>query len=98
MIPSTDAPTGLSQQEAEARLLQYGPNRLPEAPAASQILRLLKQFTSPLVLVLIGAALVATVVGVTDSSGTTGLLGRFADALAIVAIVLLNAVLGFVQE
>lgn len=94
----SDAATGLAPEEAQARLARHGPNRLPEPKRESQLLQFLQQFTSPLVLVLVAAALVATVVGFTNKQSAGTLLGRFADALAILGIVLLNAVLGYVQE
>lgn len=83
---TSDREEGLSQPEARARLAQYGPNELPEAPPASPWALLLAQFSSLIIWVLIGAAVIS------------GLLGEWVDAGAIVAIVLLNAVLGFVQE
>lgn len=94
----SDAARGLGPDEAQKRLEQHGPNRLPEPKPGSPLLQFLQQFTSPLVLVLVAAALVATVVGFTDKRADASLLARFADALAILGIVLLNAVLGHVQE
>ena len=95
---SSDAQKGLSGPEAAARLSVYGPNRLPDPPKQSELVRFLRQFTSPLVLVLIGAALLAAIVGLTEGDAGSSLLRRFADAAAIIIIVLLNAVLGFIQE
>ena len=63
-----------------------GPNELPEAPPPSLVKLFLSQFTSVIVWVLIGAAIIS------------GLLEDWLDAAAILAIVLLNGVLGFVQE
>lgn len=88
---------GLTTAEAQHRLTQYGPNRLPEAAKKSAVLQLLRQFASPLVLTLLVAAAIATVVAFT-SGGEETLLGRFGDALAIAFIVTLNAILGFYQE
>jgi Ca2+-transporting ATPase len=87
---------GLTEAEAAARRGQLGENRLPEPPRQSELRRFLRQLESPLVLVLIGAAVIATVVGFTESGGS--FLLRFGDALAILMIVLLNALLGFFQE
>jgi Ca2+-transporting ATPase len=77
---------GLSEAEAARRLAALGPNELPEAPPASPLLLWLAQFRSLIVWVLIGAA------------ALSGLLGDWVDVGAILAIVLLNALLGFVQE
>ncbi|MBA3919939.1 MAG: ATPase [Gemmatimonas sp.] len=77
---------GLTDHEAETRRAQYGDNLLVTAARRSALRMLLAQFGDVMVLVLIGAALVAMLVGEAE------------DTLAIVAIVLLNAVLGFVQE
>ena len=77
---------GLTVREARCRLEADGPNELPEAPRLSMIVRLLQQFASPIIWVLIGAAVVS------------GLLQDWVDAAAIMAIVLLNGIIGFVQE
>lgn len=77
---------GLSTQEA-ARLLQdVGPNQLAEQDPTSRWAILGRQFASPLIGMLIIAAIIATVMGET------------VDAVAILLVVALNAVLGFVQE
>jgi len=67
-------------------LAQYGANELPQAPPLSPFGIFLGQFSSLIVWVLIGAALVS------------GLLQEWVDAAAILAIVILNAVFGFIQE
>jgi len=77
---------GLSDHEAQQRLQREGPNELPEAQPPSLLKLFLSQFTSVIVWVLIGAAVIS------------GLLEDWLDAAAILAIVLLNGVLGFVQE
>jgi magnesium-transporting ATPase (P-type) len=79
-------PEGLSAQEAVARKERYGPNRLAAAPKRSEILRFLTQFNNVLIYVLLGAAALALGIGHT------------ADAVVILAVVLLNAVIGYVQE
>ena len=91
---------GLTRAEAERRLAEHGPNRLPEQPKDPAWKRLLKQFTDPLVLTLLGAAVVAVVVGVSggEAGHQASFLSRFADAMAILLIVILNAVIGFYQE
>ena len=82
----TERVRGLSDQEAKLRLSQYGPNSLREAPRPSFWLLLLRQFNNFLVIILIAASLISLV------------LGEFIDATAIMAIVVLNTILGVVQE
>ncbi len=82
----TDPDRGLKSAEAPARLAQHGPNELPHAPSVSPLKLFLAQFSSLIVWVLIGAAIIA------------GLLQEWVDAAAIIAIVILNAILGFIQE
>ncbi|MNB66722.1 Calcium-transporting ATPase [compost metagenome] len=77
---------GLGPEEAEARLKEHGPNELSEGERISPLTILLNQFKDFMVLVLMGATLVS------------GLLGEYLDAITIVAIIVLNGILGFVQE
>lgn len=79
-------PQGLTREEAAQRLIQHGPNKLQEARRKSVLSILLAQFKDFMIVVLLAAALIS------------GILGDVADTIAIVFIVLLNAVLGFVQE
>ncbi|NJN70183.1 MAG: HAD-IC family P-type ATPase [Nitrospira sp.] len=81
-----DADRGLAAEEARRRLNSQGANELPESPPPSLLSLFLSQFTSVIVWVLIGAAVIS------------GLLEDWLDAAAILTIVLLNGVLGFVQE
>jgi Ca2+-transporting ATPase len=82
----SDPVRGLSAAEAAHRLRQYGANRLPEVKRRGPLRMLLGQFGDFMILVLIAAAVIS------------GLLGEPVDAIAILVIVLLNAVIGFVQE
>jgi Ca2+-transporting ATPase len=82
----TDVVRGLSSQEAAGRLEQTGPNELRKEEAISPLSILLSQFRSLVIWVLIGAAIVSAA------------LGEFVDGVAIIAIVLLNAIIGFFQE
>ena len=77
---------GLSQAEAESRLRQYGPNQLQEAPRPSFLQMLWEQLNNFVVILLIVASVISA------------LLGDYVEAAAIMAIVVLNAVLGIVQE
>jgi len=88
---------GLTEAEAEKRLKEHGPNRLPEGKKKSALLRLLEQFANPLVLTLLAAAIIAVVVGFTAAAHES-FLTRFGDAIAILLIVVLNAFLGYYQE
>ena len=80
------SPHGLSDDEAMARLSNYGPNRLPEAPRAGPLVRFLRQFQNLLIYVLLAAAAV------------TAALGHLVDTFVILAVVIVNAAIGFVQE
>lgn len=82
----TDGEGGLSKKEAERRLSQYGLNKLAEREGVSPLKLLLAQFQDFMVLVLLAATLIS------------GLMGEYVDAIAIIAIVFINAILGFVQE
>lgn len=79
-------PDGLSAAEAAQRLATHGPNRLPTARRGGPLARLARQFKNVLIYALLAAALVA------------GAIGHELDALVILAVVLVNAVIGFVQE
>ncbi len=79
-------PEGLSQAEAERRLAQHGPNELVERGLISPWRILWEQLTAVMVVILIAAAVISL------------LLGDLKDAIAILAIVVLNAILGFTQE
>ncbi|XID96110.1 calcium-translocating P-type ATPase, SERCA-type [Paenibacillaceae bacterium WGS1546] len=82
----SDGKKGLSREEAEARLEAQGPNELAEKRGESPLKLLLNQFKDFMVLVLVGATVIS------------GLLGEMLDALTIIAIILINGVLGFYQE
>ena len=77
---------GLSSAQAQERGAKYGPNRLPEAPTRSAWLVFFGQFKSILILILIGAALLSA------------LIGNVKDAVVILAVVVINALVGFYQE
>ncbi|MFH1587884.1 MAG: HAD-IC family P-type ATPase [Candidatus Diapherotrites archaeon] len=77
---------GLVQEEAEKRLIEFGKNKLKEKKDFSVLKIFLNQFTSVLVLILFVAG------------GISFLLGEQLDAFAIFAIIVLNAVIGFIQE
>ena len=82
----TSIQTGLTSKQALKRLETYGPNQLEEAEQKSAFFIFLSQFKDFMVIILLFATLIS------------GLLGEFVDAIAIILIVLLNGVLGFIQE
>ncbi len=81
-----DAARGLSVAEAERRRREHGDNVLRERPAEGWWWKLLRQFQELVIWILIAAAVIA------------GAMGDWADAAAIVAIVLVNAIIGFLPE
>src|SRR5262245_14124445 len=83
---ATDRAKGLATAEAAARLGKYGPNRLPEGRKRGPLMRLLAQFNNILVYVLLGAGFIKL------------MLSLWVDAAIIFAVVVLNALLGFIQE
>jgi len=92
-IPAADCladlaatPDGLTATEAARRLVEHGPNRLPEVRSRGPMVRFFLQFHNVLIYVLIGAAVV------------TGALQHWIDTGVILAVVLANAVIGFIQE
>lgn len=83
---NTDKNKGLTNLEVKKRLQTYGFNKLPETKKISVLALFLAQFSSLIVWVLIGALIIS------------GILGEWHDAISIGVIVLLNAVIGFIQE
>jgi len=77
---------GLTATEAKTRLLQYGPNELKGRKKTPPILVFLRQFLSPLIYILLAAVIVSVIVE------------HFMDAAVIMGVLLLNAVMGFIQE
>ncbi|MDP4172248.1 MAG: HAD-IC family P-type ATPase, partial [Bacillota bacterium] len=85
-VLETDFSSGLSMEEAKKRIQQYGYNELEEGEKQSALLLFFSQFKDFMVLVLLAATLIS------------GLLGEYIDAIAIIAIVMINGFLGFFQE
>ena len=79
-------PDGLSEDEARRRLATCGPNRLPAAPKRSALVRFLLQFHNILIYVLLGSAVI------------TAALDHLLDTLVILAVVVANAIIGYLQE
>lgn len=79
--------SGLSEEKVKERLQEHGPNELREKGKKSAILVFLRQFASPLIYILLAAALIEFFV-----------MHKPTDASVILAVVFLNAIIGFVQE
>jgi magnesium-transporting ATPase (P-type) len=77
---------GLTEAEAARRLERFGPNRLPEPPRRSPALRFLAHFHNVLIYVLLASAAI------------TAALGHLVDTGVILAVVIANAIIGFIQE
>ena len=80
------SPDGLTASAASQRLLEYGQNLLPEVRSQGPMVRFFLHFHNVLIYVLIGAAVV------------TGALQHWVDTGVILAVVLANAIIGFIQE
>jgi P-type Ca2+ transporter type 2C len=83
---SVNTETGLTNSQAQERLVHNGPNRLAEVLPRSAWLVLLAQFKGLMIIILIGAALLAAAVG------------SYKDAAVILVVVVINALVGFYQE
>lgn len=83
---------GLSTAEAEKRMAEYGPNKLKEAEKPSIIQRFIEQLKDPMLIILMIAAAVSAVTGMVSGDG------EWTEVIIIIAVVLLNAILGVVQE
>lgn len=81
-----EANTGLTSDEVARRRVQFGANELGEAKQPSFLWRVLRQFNNVLIVVLIIAAIVAAA------------LQHYVDAGVVFAVVILNAIIGFIQE
>ena len=82
----SDPATGLAQAEVEARMRQFGPNRMTANKRVSEWMRFVLQFNQPLLYILIAATVI------------TAALGEWVDAAVIFCVVLINAVIGYLQE
>jgi len=87
VVDQLDSTTqGISSEEAEARLRQYGPNSLPRSEPPSLLKIFLYQFVSPLIYVLVAAAIFSLVIR------------EWSDAAFITGVLLINAIIGTIQE
>ena len=83
---------GLSAQQAQERLAKYGPNKLKEAEKLSLFQRFVEQLKDPMLIILLAAAAVSAVTGMLSGHS------EWAEVIIILAVVLLNAILGVIQE
>jgi len=81
-----DGQTGLTDNDVAQRNKDFGPNRLAETKRSSSLVRFLKHFNDILIYILFAATIIS------------GLLGKYLDALVILGVAVINAVIGFIQE
>ncbi|RXE47632.1 HAD-IC family P-type ATPase [Chromohalobacter israelensis] len=86
LVALASSPEGLAPDEAARRLASHGPNRLPSVAGRSPLGRFLAHFHNALIYFLLAAA------------GAAALLGHLVDAAVILSVVLVNALVGFIQE
>lgn len=86
LLQLKSTPQGLSHQEAQERLIQYGANSLQQRRQSHTLSLLLNQFKSPIILILMAAVILSS------------FLGDTLDAMIILVIVLVSGLLGFWQE
>lgn len=86
LLLESDLHDGLSESEAARRLRGFGPNALPQTSGTGPVMRWLRQFHHPLIYILLVSGVV------------TALLGEPVDSAVIFGVVLVNAVVGFIQE
>src|SRR4030042_2072575 len=79
--------SGLSEEKAKERLQQYGPNELTEKGKRSAVMVFLRQFASPLIYILLVAALIEFIV-----------MHKPTDAAVILTVLMVNSIVGFIQE
>lgn len=89
---SSDRQTGLSDTDAKERLSKYGYNRLEGKKGKSLFQKFLDQFSDFLIMILLGASVISFVISFLEGSGD------YIDSILILAIVVLNAIMGIVQE
>jgi len=86
------SPDGLTSQQAQERLEKYGPNKLKEGEKPTLLQRFLAQLKDPMLIILMIAAAVSALTGMISGES------EWAEVIIIIAVVLLNAILGVIQE
>ena len=89
---STSADAGLSTAEAQTRQAKFGPNKLKEEEKTPLWIRFFQQMADPMVIMLIVAAAISAITGTIQGES------EWADVIIILAVVIINSVLGVVQE
>ena len=94
---------GLTSEEAGKRLLQYGPNKLPEKKKTPLFLVFLSQFNDPMIFILLAAAVLSVAISIyqvlsPSVADKPTLMEIISDPAIILAVVILNAIIGTVQE
>ena len=88
----SDAERGITPEEAASRLEKLGPNKLAEAKKTPLVVRFFQQMLDPMVIMLIVAAIISAAIGAASGSGD------YADVVIILFVVILNSIMGVVQE
>ena len=88
----TDLKNGITEEEAKKRLQEYGKNILEEKKKENIFVRFIKQFNDFMIIILIIAAIVSAIIAMAEGTGD------YLDSVIIIAIVILNAIMGLVQE
>ncbi len=88
----TDSRHGLSEEEVKKRQQEYGKNKLEDKPKESLFVRFIKQFNDFMIIILILASIISAVVSKCQGEND------YIDSIIIIAIVVLNAIMGVVQE
>ena len=83
---------GLSKDEVEKRSIKYGKNKLKDKPKESLIIKFLKQFNDFMIIILIIASIISAVISNIQGEND------YIDSIIIIAIVILNAIMGVIQE
>ena len=84
--------TGLTNEEAKERLKKYGKNKLEDKKKESILVKFIKQFNDFMIIILIIASIISAIMAKIDGTGD------YMESIIIVVIVVLNAIMGLVQE
>ena len=88
----TDKHNGITEEEVRKRIKEYGENKLADKKKESLFIKFIKQFNDFMIIILIIASIISAVVSKLDGSGD------YIDSVIIIAIVVLNSIMGLVQE
>jgi len=88
----TNISIGLTNEEAQSRLKQYGENKLDDKKKETLFMKFIKQFNDFMIIILIAASVISAIVARIEGNGD------YIDSIIIIAIVVFNAIMGLVQE